>query len=621
MKKKIIPVLMILVLLLGLTGCEKKEDNHRIKITMYLWDKPMTKELTPWLEKRFPNIDFTFVTGYNTMDYYTDLNKRGSLPDIITCRRFSLNDAAQLSDSLLDMSETDVVGSYYDSYIENNREPEGAIRWLPLCAEVDGYIANVELFEKYQIPIPTNEAEFADVCMQFEKYGIRGYTNDYRMDYSCMEALQGCAIPELMSLDGILWRTEYENETDETPVSLDDKVWPVVFQKFEKYLNDTRTTPEDVDLKYENMRDDLLGEKTAIVRGTAGDCIAARKLGVNAVMLPYFGETSENNWILTYPAFQVAVNKSVGEEKKKMDAVTQVLEAMLSEEGQKHVAAGNAMLSYNKNVDFQMNEVFGKMMDCIESNRMYMRLASTEMFSISKDVVQKMITGVYDGAEAYNAFNDQLTKKEESEQEESEQEEYITTQKTGYQYAFEKYGSPAASAVVNTLHRKCGGDIAIGYSGVVTASVFEGDYDNNQIKWLLDNGEEMYEGVLNGKEVKMLMEWLVNVKKDGANPIRHKNLIPVTSGMEYKIKDNKDGTYKLKGISIEGKQVEDDKEYTVLIFGDIEFIESSSYCNCPMPEELKTKMEHKETNVYYLLRTALEGGQQMAEPTEYVTVK
>ncbi|MGN0438649.1 MAG: 5'-nucleotidase C-terminal domain-containing protein [Lachnospiraceae bacterium] len=614
MKKRTIAVLMILVLLFGLTGCERK-DSKKIKITMYLWDKPMTRELTPWLEEQFPDIDFTFVVGYNTMDYYMDLNDRGSLPDIITCRRFSLNDAAQLSDSLLDLSETDVVGSYYDSYIENNRETSGAIHWLPMCAEVDGYIANLDLFEDNHIPVPTNEAEFADACMKFEELGIRGFTNDYRMDYSCMEALQGCAIPELMGMDGIVWRAKYESETDENPVSLDDKVWPVVFQKFEQYLEDTRVTPADADLKYENMRDAFLEKKSAIVRGTAEDCINFRNVGLNAVMLPYFGETEDDNWILTYPAFQVAVNHSVEQDEKKKDAIIQVLEAMLSEEGQKRVAAGSAMLSYNKNVNFQMNEVFTQVSDCISSNRMYMRLASTEMFAISRNVVQNMITGKYDKTGAYDDFNAQLT-----ETNNQETIEYVTTQKNGYEYDFGKHGSPAASAVINTLRKQTGDDIAVGIAGVVTSSVFEGDYNINQINRLLDNGAYMTSGTLTGAEIKMLMEWLVNAGENG-NPIRHKNLIPVTSGMEYQMKANGDGTYTLEEITVIGNALEDDTLYTISLFGDIYYIEDPIYCNCPMPDGLKNKMEVRDDNVYDLFRTALENGQQMAEPTDYVTVK
>ena len=135
--KRILACAFLLAALLGLNGCgagKPADGSDRVSITMHLWDKSMCKELTPWLEERFPEIDFTFVVGYNTMAYYTDLNERGALPDIITCRRFSLNDAAHMADLLMDLSKTEVVGTFYDSYIENNREPGGAIRWLPMCA-------------------------------------------------------------------------------------------------------------------------------------------------------------------------------------------------------------------------------------------------------------------------------------------------------------------------------------------------------------------------------------------------------------------------------------------------------------------------------------------------------
>lgn len=170
---------------------------------MYLWDKSMSKTLTPWLEEQFPEYKLTFVVGYNTMDYYTDLTQRGEpMPDIITCRRFSINDAAHLSDQLLDLSSTAVVGTFYDSYIENNRETDGSIRWLPMCAEVDGYIANLDLFEQNEIKVPTNYAQFKEALSAFEALGIRGFAGDWGNDYACLELLQGSSIPLLMSRDG-----------------------------------------------------------------------------------------------------------------------------------------------------------------------------------------------------------------------------------------------------------------------------------------------------------------------------------------------------------------------------------------------------------------------------------
>lgn len=44
----------------------------------------MFKELSPWLEQKFPQIEFTFVQSYNTMEYYKDLLARGR-----TCRTSS----------------------------------------------------------------------------------------------------------------------------------------------------------------------------------------------------------------------------------------------------------------------------------------------------------------------------------------------------------------------------------------------------------------------------------------------------------------------------------------------------------------------------------------------------
>ena len=188
MKNRVIAVLLMLVMLFGAAGCGQAPwaDDEKIEISRYLWNKSMGKELTPWLEEQFPDIRFTFIVGYNTMAFYTDLDERGYLPDIITCRRFSLNDAAHLSDLLMDLSQTEVIGSFYDSYIENNRETSGAIRWLPMCAEVDGYIANTGLFDAYGIPLPENYAEFAEACRRFEEEGISGYLNDYSEDISCM---------------------------------------------------------------------------------------------------------------------------------------------------------------------------------------------------------------------------------------------------------------------------------------------------------------------------------------------------------------------------------------------------------------------------------------------------
>ncbi|MGN0414741.1 MAG: extracellular solute-binding protein [Agathobacter sp.] len=581
----------------------------------------MTKELTPWLEKQFPDIDFTFVVGYNTMAYYTDLVERGAdMPDIITCRRFSLNDAAHMSGQLMDLSESEVVGTFYSSYIENNREADGAIRWLPMCAEVDGYVANRDLFDKYNIPLPTNYAEFVDVIDRFEELGIQGFATDWNADYTCLETLQGNSIPQLMSLDGTTWRMRYESETDDNPVGLDDKVWPQVFERYEQYLKDIRFEPEDAVKEFSDVSTPFLEGKAAMIRATANDCVIARQqYGINSVMLPYFGETSEDNWILTYPMCQLAVAKHVEKDEKKQEAVMRVLDAVFSEEGQRHLASGASVLSYNKTVDIGMGDFLDCVKECTERNHMYMRLASTEFFAISRDVVHKMMSGEYGAQGAYEDFNDQLT-----DAKDAVPQEVLFTQKTAYPYRFGKHGSPAASSLLNTMRTGTGDEIAIGYSNVVSSPVFEGEYTEQQLKWLMTFKTVAYRGEYTGAEIRRIMEWLVNVKEDGSNPIRHYNNIPVTSGMEYTVTDHGDGTYTLGKITIDGTPLEEDSVYKVLLLGEDGYIEDPVYCNCPMPEDLKAKRQEQyvgEYNSYDCMLDSVKATGQLLPPTDYVTIK
>lgn len=627
-REKIMSVLLVFVMAVTmLAGCGSQKKNtgqtgkdDKISISMYMWDRAMFKELSPWLEQKFPDIEFTFVQSYNTMDYYKDLLERGEpMPDIITCRRFSLNDAASLSDYLMDLSKTEVAGTFYSSYLEINRENSGAIRWLPMCAEVDSIMANQDLFGLYDIPIPTNYSEFLEAIEAFEAHGIKGFQTDWDYDYSCLETMQGCAIPELMSLEGTQWRMAYESETEDNQVELDDQVWPQVFVKFEKFLKDVHFESGDETLDFSVVTDPYLEGKTAMIRATAAmaDSITT-DLGVNSVILPYFGETEKDNWLLTYPMCQLAVSKQVEEDEAKKAAVMEVLMAVFSEEGQKHVAAGTSVLSYNKEVNIAAGDSLQYVQDCIERNHLYMRLASTEIFGISRDVAHKMMTGEYDAQGAYEDFNSQITNFINKEA-----EEVLFTQKTAYSNDFGEHGSEAASSLMNTLRMANNDQIAIGYASVVSSPVFAGEYTMQQIQWIMTHKNDAYRGKYTGAEVRRIMEWLVNVKEDGSNPIRHRNQMPVTSGMNYTVTETERGKFHLEDLTIDGKPLDDDAVYEVLLIGADTYLEHETFCNCPMPEDLKAKREAQYVghyNSFDCIREALAVTEQLLEPTEYVTI-
>lgn len=625
-KKRLISLLLVFVMILTtFAGCEMRKNNQagkdgKISISMYMWDRSMFKEFTPWLEQKFPDIEFTFIQSYNTMEYYKDLMARGEdMPDIITCRRFSLNDAASLSDYLMDLSQTEVAGTFYSSYLEVNREDSGAIRWLPMCAEVDSIMANKNLFDEYNIPLPTNYSEFVAAIDAFEAEGIKGFQTDWNYDYSCLETMQGCAIPELMSLEGTQWRMDYESETEDNQVGLDDTVWPKVFEKYEQFLKDVRIQPGDEELQFIPVTEAYRNGQTAMIRNTAAlaDNIT-KEDGLNSVILPYFGETSDDNWILTYPMCQLAVSNKVEEDEAKKEAVMEVLLAIFSEEGQKAVAAGTTVLSYNKEVNISSSPSLEYAQQYIDSNHLYMRLASTEVFGISQDVGHKMMTGEYDAASAYEAFNAQITNYVDPDS-----EEILFTQEKAYSNDFGEHGSAAASSMMNTLRAAFDDQIAVGYTPVASTSIYAGTYTLQQAKWVLTARNAIYRGEYTGEEIRRIMEWLVNVKEDGSNPIRHRNLMPVTSGMEYTVTETERGKFVLKDITIDGKSLDETATYTMLLVGADTFMEHETFCNCPMPEDLKSKREAylvDDFSSQECMQEALAKTKQFLEPTEYVTI-
>ena len=565
---------------------KSSSQNGKIQITFYLWDRSMMKELTPWLEEKFPEYEFHFIQGFNTMDYYRDLlNRAEQLPDIITCRRFSLNDAAPLAEHLMDLSTTEVAGTFYSSYLNNNQEPDGAIRWLPMCAEVDGTAANVDLFAQHNIPLPTNYAEFVAAIDAFEAIGIKGYQADWRYDYTC----------------------------------LDDVVWPKVFEKYEQFLKDVRVQPGDARLELNPIAKPFYERQTAMIRTTAGIAdVMPDQYGFNASILPYFGETANDSWLLTYPMCQAAVSSTVAQDEAKLAAVLKVLEAVYSAEGQSKMAGGAAVLSYNKEINITSSTSLEHVADIISANHLYMRLASTEIFRISEDVGHKMMTGEYDAKAAYDAFNEQLvTPRADPEA------EVLFTQNTAYSIDMTNHGSAAASSLMNALRATYDASIAVGYSPLVSTSIYCGEYSKQQILWVMAGNYAVSQGEYTGAELRQMMEWLVNVKDNGANPIRHRNYMPVTSGMEYKVTEYEQGKFRLEELTINGAPLDDTATYTVFVAGTDVWIENEVYCNCPMPENLKAKrteyaIEGAESRS--CLKDSLAVSKQFPAPSEYLTI-
>ena len=160
---KLVSVLLAMVTAVSLlSGCGGKsaEKEDAETITVYLWSTKLYEKYAPYIQEQLPDINVEFVVGNNDLDFYRFLDENGGLPDIITCCRFSLHDASPLKDSLMDLSTTNAAGAVYDTYLNSFRNQDGSVNWLPVCADAHGFVVNKDLFEKYDIPLPTDYESF-----------------------------------------------------------------------------------------------------------------------------------------------------------------------------------------------------------------------------------------------------------------------------------------------------------------------------------------------------------------------------------------------------------------------------------------------------------------------------
>ena len=114
----------LLALVVGislLTGCgtkspeqvQEQEDAQTIQV--YLWSNSLYESYAPYVQAQLPDVNIEFIVGNNDLDFYKFLQQNGGLPDIITCCRFSLHDAARLKDSLMNLAMTNEAGAVYNT--------------------------------------------------------------------------------------------------------------------------------------------------------------------------------------------------------------------------------------------------------------------------------------------------------------------------------------------------------------------------------------------------------------------------------------------------------------------------------------------------------------------------
>ncbi len=563
--RRLVSVLAALVMAVFLlAGCgtktaeqvQEQEDAQTIQV--YLWSTSLYETYAPYVQSQLPDVNIEFIVGNNDLDFYKFLQENGGLPDIITCCRFSLHDAAPLKDSLMNLAMTNEAGAVYNTYLNSFKNEDGSVNWLPVCADAHGFVVNRSLFEQYGIPLPTDSESFAAACQAFEKVGICGFTADYAYDYTCMETLQGLSAAELTTTAGRKWRTAYSDPANTARVGLDDTVWPGAFERMARFIQDTNLTAEDLEHTYDDVMNLFRNGEVAMYFGSSAGVKMFQDEGIDTIFLPFFSQNGEK-WLMTTPYFQIALNRDLEQDTARREKAMKVLNVMLSEEAQNRIVAdGQDVLSYSQNVPLRLTEYMKDVRGVVEENHMYIRIASNDFFATSKDVVSKMIAGEYTAKQAYRAFNARLLAEDAPAD-----DAVVLTSGKSYSNVFHKNGGNASfSVMANTLRGVYGTDVLIAAANSFTGSVLKADYTPKMAaSMIMPNGLLAYQRAMTGAELKETVRAFVEGCEGGFVPFNRGSL-PVVSGIAVEVKEAS-GSYTLTGITRNGKPLRDDDTVTV----------------------------------------------------------
>ena len=615
--RRLVSVLAALVMAVSLlAGCgtksteqlEKQEDTQTIQV--YLWSTSLYEIYAPYVQAQLPDVNIEFIVGNNDLDFYKFLQENGGLPDIITCCRFSLHDAAPLKDSLMNLAMTNEAGAVYNTYLNSFKNEDGSVNWLPVCADAHGFVVNRSLFEQYDVPLPTDYESFAAACQAFEKVGIRGFTADYAYDYTCMETLQGLSAAELTTTAGRKWRTAYSDPANTARVGLDDTVWPGAFERMARFIQDTHLTAEDLEHTYDDVMNLFRNGEVAMYFGSSAGVKMFQDEGIDTIFLPFFSQNGEK-WLMTTPYFQIALNRDLEQDTARREKAMKVLNVMLSEEAQNRVVAdGQDVLSYSQNVPLRLSGYLKDARAVVEENHMYIRIASNDFFAVSKDVVSKMIAGEYTAEQAYQAFNARLLAEDAPAD-----DEIVLTSGKSYSNVFHKNGGNASfSVMANTLRGVYGTDVLIAAANSFTGSVLQADYTQKMAaSMIMPNSLMAYQRAMTGAELKAAVRAFVEGCEGGFVPFNRGSL-PVVSGVAVEVKED-NGSYTLTGITRNGQPLRDDDTVTVTCL-------ATANQMAPLLADKSGGFTGGDTKVKSTWTEYVSGGgAALAEPENYMTLR
>ena len=331
------------------------------------------------------------------------------------------------------------------------------------------------------------------------------------------------------------------------------------------------------------------------------------QMDAELIRIPYFSQTSEESFIYMTPSLNIAFNKELEKNQEKLDIAWDVLDCMISEQGQKLIADGTGVISFNTDVPTMMENVPG-LEDEIRNNSVYIRYSAQKSFAASQEAVHGLLSGKMDETQAYDVFRDVMNGKDTE-----------VTPRVNFDREYSislngNNGRDAASSILTTVRKENNAKLALAPYYYFTSSSYKGECTDSRISLMTAKSSDtsLYLASLNGKQIFELVENAIAHSEDGFS-VTSKYELPVASGMKMIIKQEDSG-FSLKDITVNEKKIEKEKAYSIVLTDTAAAVLKKRYPECEI-EQIQ------DTTLSSAWMTSMSKGRQPSAPEDYIEVE
>lgn len=526
-----------------LSGCDADDAETKTHVSVSVWDESvLTSGFAAYIDAQNPDYDIEWIVGQDSLDFYEYQAENGSLPDVMLIKDFNEADASSLSDSLYDLSGSDLAESYNGDYLAGIQQNGDKVTYLPAAGGFEGILINDYLFESYGIPVPTDRDSFVSACAAFAEQGHRGFVAGLGDAETCYEVIQGFAEQQLVTEAQDFFTSVLQ--VGSSSVSVDSAAFDDAMTFVDTLVSQQIIQASDLSLSNDAAEQMFVDGEAAMLfisDGQASTFGSEHNMTVRAI--PFFGES--DSWAFVEPAFIGAVSdvqsegvKNTASNETLHKAAVEVLSSIMSQESQQQyfdLTGMDLMIPSQSDAGVNVPNALSTLTPCVEAGDVRLYLPEREIANAVGSTLQEVAAGTVSGEDAGSEVGSLI-----KESEASSTEEVVVTFSEGVSNTFDdSEGNVAASDIAQTVATQLDADFGMVSSYAARCPLYSGDKTQRDLKYPVAE-YPLYTADLTGAQI----EELISAAVSSANT---RYDLPVVSGLHIVVDKTDDG-YSLASV-------------------------------------------------------------------------